>query len=294
MNSFDNNQIAIREVGAVSAMTREQADIQSAIVTAKQFPRSEAQAFEKAMRSFERRSLAEAAQYKFPRGTSTVSGPSVDCARELARCWGNVRYGLSIVSLDDEYVHIQGWASDIETNNKVVAEDKFKKKIQRKRDGVTTWVEPDERDLRELINRRGAICVRNAILQILPPDLVEDAIKQANKTLLSSAKDALSKSRDEVIREIVLAYTKLGITPDLIEKRLGHSMSNIDEHELSELREIYKSIRDGQAKREDFFELAGEKEGLKERLLKKAGGKDKTLAEQIEVVAVEPKDGELL
>ena len=47
----------------------------------------------------------------------------------------------------------------------------------------TEWTVPDERDLRELTNRRGAICVRNAILALVPPDLVEDAMATADQTL---------------------------------------------------------------------------------------------------------------
>ena len=191
--------------------------------------------------------------------------------------------------MDEEYVHIQGWACDMETNNKVVVEDKFKKKIQRKRDGVTIWLEPDERDLRELINRRGAICVRNAILQLLPPDLVEDALKQANVTMVLAAKDSLAKSRDEVLKDVVLAFTKIGITPDIIEKRLRHPMAHIDENELADLRTIYKSIQDGQGKREEYFDFGSpaEKESLKEKLIKKTASKEMPLASQMDVVTVD-------
>ncbi len=47
-------------------------------------------------------------------------------------------------------------------------DDTFRKKIQRKRDGQTVWVTPDERDLRELTNKRGAILERNCLLKLQP------------------------------------------------------------------------------------------------------------------------------
>lgn len=286
------SQIEVREVGALSAMSREQAEIQAAIVTARKFPRSESAAVERAMRSFERRSMAESAAYKFPRGGSTITGPSVDCARELARCWGNVRYGLSVVSMDEEYVHVQGWAYDVEMNIKTVAEDKFKMRIQRKRNAATIWVDPDERELRELINRRGAICVRNAILQILPPDLIEDALRQAHLTLVSGAKDSLARSRDDVVRDIVLAFSRIGIGHDLIERRLGHPMTQIDEHELADLRAIYASLRDGQARREDYFEAdPAPVESLKDRV-RRNSGRDRVVAGPTEAVNSDEEEGE--
>jgi len=74
-----------------------------------------------------------------------------------------------VVSLTDEHVHIRGFAIDLETNASTEYEDQFKRLVQRKgRDGETHWVQPDERDLRELIGRRGAILVRNAILSYTP------------------------------------------------------------------------------------------------------------------------------
>ena len=163
------NGIAPQQAGELAAVAREQNEIQSAIVSAKKFPRNEQAAFVKALNSFRRQSMAEAATYSFPRGGKTVEGPSVDCARELARVWGNIRYGLRVVSQDENRLHIRAYALDLETNTYVEAEDEFSKLIQRKDklSGATRWVTPDERDLRELMNRRGAIAIRNCLLQPL-------------------------------------------------------------------------------------------------------------------------------
>jgi hypothetical protein len=165
------------ELAPTAAAAEKQFEIQSAIVLAKKYPRDEDASFTKLMKACGRTSFAEEAEYSFPRGNQTVRGPSVNLAREAARVWGNVRYGITILRDDTGSRQIQGWAWDLETNTKISSEDDFQKLIFRKGKG---WIPPDERDLRELTNRRGAILIRNCILQVVPKDLIEDARTKCN------------------------------------------------------------------------------------------------------------------
>lgn len=239
---------------------REQSELQSAIVSAKHFPRNEVACGLAISKSFARVSLAEAARYSFPRGGKTITGPSVDCARELARLWGNIRCGVRVVSMTDEHVHLRGFAVDLETNSQTEYDDHFKRLVQRRgRDGETTWVQPDERDLRELIGRRGAILVRNAILSILPADLVDGALKTADKTLRSVASGQLKASREEVVQSLVSRFDSLGVSVAMLEGFLGHPLADANADEVTELKGIGKSLADGVTKREDHFELSVEK-----------------------------------
>lgn len=236
---------------------REEAEMKAAIVLAKKFPRDEAAAYTRIMHSCDRPSFAEGANYAFPRGGQVVTGPSVDLARELARIWGNVRYGLRIVTEDDERVHIKGYAYDLESNTYVESEDKFAKLVQR-RNKVTRqseWVKPDERDLRELVNKRGAICVRNAILQLLPSDIVMDAMARCRDTAQKAAKGEIQQDREAAIRRLALAYHDIGVNSEMIAGYLKHSMELITNEEIADLRAIYKSIRDGNSRREEYFVL---------------------------------------
>ena len=140
-------------------------EIQAAVVLAKKFPRDYDKAWANLMKACERKTMAEAASYAYPRGGATVNGPTVNLARVAAQCYGNIRFGLDILRDDQEVMLIEGWGWDIENNIRVTAQDRFKKLIYRKKGG---WQVPDERDLRELVNRRGAILVRNCLLQVLP------------------------------------------------------------------------------------------------------------------------------
>ncbi len=264
-----------KDAGTLAVVTREQTEIQARVFSAKKFPRDEEKAYSRLMNSMTRLTMAESAEYSFPRGGKAVTGPSVDLAREGARCWGNIHYGLRIVSSTDQKIHIRGFAVDLETNTYAEAEDEFKPLIQRKIPGTkeTEWRTPDERDLRELINRRGAICVRNALLQILPPDIIEDARKRANETLQQAADGSLSANREDTIRRMVLNFDKIGVSKEMLEEYLTHPLSLITGEELSELKRIWKSINDGQTKREEHFVFPiseSEKVSIKDRVVAKA------------------------
>lgn len=238
---------------SISTIARDEGELKAGVVMAKKFPRNELLSYNRLLKSCERPSLAGAATYCFPRGGQNIEGPSVDLAREAARCWGNIRYGLRIIAETEDQVHIQGVAFDLETNNLVSAEDKFKKLVQRKGQG---WIKPDERDLRELINRRGAICVRNALLQLLPPDVIDDAVAKAKETMTKAAKGEIKQDPKKAISSLISAFGQLGVTAEMVAKYLEHDLEIITEKEMVELRGIWKSINDGNSRRDEYFEIA--------------------------------------
>ncbi len=214
------------------------------IIVARRFPRDEKAARARLLQSCERPGFAEDALYSFPRGGATIEGPGVNLAREASRVWGNMRYGTEIVRDDDETVQIRGWAYDVEANNKSSAEDFFKKLVQRKMGKQTVWVKPDERDMRELINRRGAILERNSLLKLLPPDLIEEAKECCKETMRRAAKHRPDESREK----LVTAFRELGITAEMIVTQLlHHPLHQITPDEIAQLRRIYKAIQEGAA-----------------------------------------------
>lgn len=234
--SVPEHQIAASE-------ERSRQEIQASIAVAKRYPRDEDQTYARLLKACKRSSFAEQCSYSFPRGRSTVTGPSVNLAREAARVYGNIVFGIEIVRDLPESRQIRGYAFDLETNLRVVYEDTFEKLIQRKRGGKTVWEIPDERDLRELQNRRGAILVRNCILQIVPRDFIEDALIQARETMAKATEQDPDAARKGVIK----AFSSLNVGPDLLKAILGHSIDIASPDELTKLREIFKSIEDGQS-----------------------------------------------
>lgn len=261
------------ELQPTSAEAMAQHEIQSTIIIARRFPRDEDAAYQKLMKACQRPSFADEVTYSFPRGGTTVTGPSVYLAREFARIWGNIRHGVYIVHDDDNMRTIRAWAWDVQTNSKTESDDSFKKLVFRKNGG---WIKPDERDLRELTNRRAAIALRNCILSLLPSDMIEDAIKQATETLAKKIKDDPEAAR----KSIITAFGKLNIPAEQIAVYLGHPIAESQPAEIAELRTIYKSILDGNSKWSEHLEAkrgvapaADDKKPLADRLKEKAEAK---------------------
>lgn len=244
------------ELAAVSAASKERAEIESAMIIAKRMPRNEADAFQRLVKASQRPSFAEDANYTFPRGGQDVSGPSVNLAREAARTWGNIRHGLRVLREDESSRTIMGWAWDLESNTKIEAEDHFEKLIQRKNKstGKTDWVEPDERDLRELTNRRGAILVRNCILQLLPKDLIEDALYQCGKTLQNAAQS----DPDATKKRLLADFGRINVSVAMLEGVLGHPFDQCSPKELADLRAIHNSIAAGNSTWAEYAKDAGQ------------------------------------
>lgn len=258
-----SEQEMAKEIGAVAAVARAEAEIKAMVVMAKKFPRDEMKAYERIIKSCQRPGFAAGAMYAFPRGGGTIKGPSVKLARNLLRCWGNSKASIQVLSDDGEQVHVRGTCWDVETNTIFENEGKLKKLVQRKNKatGITEWTTPDERDLRELVSKNGAILVRNSILQAIPHDILEDAIREVESTLRKVATGELKQDRESTLRNMVMAFSQIGVTKDMLEKHLGHGLDAVNAEELTTLRGIYASISEGNTRREEHFEMPKPKHG---------------------------------
>jgi hypothetical protein len=222
-----------------------QKEIEASIVLARQFPRDEDHGLQKIVRACRRPAFAEKVEYRFPRAGKTVHGGSIYFARECARVWGNIQFGFSIVDDSETHRTVRGWAWDLENNSRQFAEDTFQKLIQRKdrSTGVTNWVVPDERDLRELTNKRAAMAVRNCILHMIPFDVREAAIAEADRTRSAEVK----KDPDEAKRSVVLGFDQLNVPSPELEEYLGCKIGQASPDQIKKLKEVYVSVRDGQS-----------------------------------------------
>jgi hypothetical protein len=243
--------------GENAQLAREQEMIKAMAVIANAKPR-DMYAFSIALtKAVQRPTLADKATYRYPRGGSQIEGPSIYLAREAARLFGNIRYGVKDMFVTDEAVHFTAYAYDIESNSVVEYPDSVKKLIQRKnkQTGKTDWITPDERDLRELVNKRIAIGARNAILAIIPADIIEDATNTARDVRAKKAGADLDAGREQTIKKLVKTFDGIGVTVEMLERFLGHKVNLVDADELTTLREVYNSIHEGHAKREHHFKF---------------------------------------
>lgn len=235
--------------GAVTIeSSRAVAEAQGKLVIAKQFPRNEQLAYAKAMEACKRKSLAEKAMYSYPRSGSTISGPSIRLAEELARCWGNIDFGIKELSQKDGESEMQAYCWDMETNT-MSSQTFVVAHVRDTRKGQVRLTE--QRDIYENNANMAGRRLRARILAVLPPDLVEAAVNECKKTLAGNNDTPLI----DRINNMVVAFKKFGVKIDTIEKRLNRKIDTMTAEDISEYIGIYNSLKDGNSSVSDWFDV---------------------------------------
>jgi len=250
---FDDDSMAIepRKSGAVSVEeSRAMAEVKAQVFMARQFPRDVVKATDRILLECDRLKLAEKAIYSFPRGTSTVAGPSIRLAEAIKRAWGNMMSGLVEVERNEKESAMLAYAWDLETNTMRRVEFKVPHTRDTKQGKKTLT---DDRDVYEMTANQGARRERACILGLIPGDVVEAAVKRCEKTLVAKVGDLAT-----VIPKMVTKFAAIGVSKTMIEKRLGHRIEATQPAEVVQLGNIFTSIEDGMAVVKDFFEPEGE------------------------------------
>ena len=227
------------------------AEAQGKLVIAKKFPRDEIQAYAKAMEACKRPGLAEKAFYQYNRGGGMVSGPTIRFAEELARCWGNVDYGIKELSQDKGKSEMQAYAWDMETNT-ISTQNFTNPHVREAKNQVITLT--SQRDIYEANANMGARRLRSRILAILPADYVEAAIAECKKTLAGSNDEPLI----DRVKKMVVSFAKFGVTTDQIAKRLGRKVETMTADDFVEYVGIYNALKEGASKVSEWFEATPE------------------------------------
>lgn len=242
---------ATREVGALAAMSREMHEIQASMMLARAYPRDQIKARGEILRQCGQASFAERALYTIKRGDEPLTGANVNLARMMAATWGHVHYGGRVLSTDDQWVHLQGFAWDMQTGARSTQEHKVRKRIFRRGKG---WIDTDdERELRELVGRHIGFLERNCILRVIPEDVKSEAVAACKGTRLAVAEGRLKKDRRSVIAQILVAFEKIGVTTEMLESYLGHSPDDLNAEEYADLRTVYNGLEDGTITRSEVF-----------------------------------------
>ena len=245
--------------------SRAVAEAQGKLVIAKNFPRDEVEAYAKAMEACKRKSLAEKATYSYPRAGSAISGPSIRLAEELARCWGNIDFGVKELSQKEGESEMQAYCWDMETNTissqtfvvpHVIDTTSGPKKLTKHRDIYENNA--------NMAGRR----LRARILAVLPPDLVEAAVNECKKTLAGNNEIPLS----DRIKKMAVAFEKFGVKTDVIEKRLERKLETMTADDLAEYIGIYNSLKDGNTSVSDWFDVKLNSDRAKELTAELLGG----------------------
>lgn len=230
--------------------SRAVAEVQAAAVLAREFPRDVAAANRAMRQACDQISLAERAFFRFARAGSQVTGPSIHLARELARCWGNIQYGISELHRDDVegMSEMVAFAWDVETNTRSSSGFLVPHRRMTKR-GAVALVDP--RDVYENNANNASRRVREAIYAVLPRWFSEDAQDRCRATLERGPGDA---PFDKQVADLIGAFDGLGVSVAQLERKLARKSGQWTGQDLATLRIIGKSISTGETTTGDEFE----------------------------------------
>lgn len=227
-------------------VSRQMQEVQAAMVAAKRFPRDEMAAINRIKATCQRPTLAAQAVYRYPRGGQSVSGPSIRLAEALAQNWGNIDTGIVELENTRGTSTMMAYAWDLETNTRVTKIFTVEHKRDTKQGSKALT---DGRDIYEATANFGARRQRACILSIVPGDVVDMAVEECKATVASADKRPV----DEILTELTKAFKAINVTKEQLEKYFDKQLTVMTKEDLVDLRAVYKAIKDGQSKAEDYF-----------------------------------------
>lgn len=243
--SFGNRPAAVSQATAIE-QSRAIAEVQAQVVVAQSCPRDMASAEAEMKLVCGRMTMAESAFYQV---TNRGSGPSVHLARELARIWGNLDYGVKELHRSDERgeSEVLAFAWDQQRNTR--SSRSFIVPHQRMKQGARV----DLVDLQDIyLNNQnvGARAVRETIFTILPRWFVEMAMDLCRQTL----EHGEGKPLGERIATVIKAFKdNIGVTEAQLERRLEKKRGQWDAGDIAQLTIIGSSIKRGEIKVDEEF-----------------------------------------
>lgn len=225
--------------------SRAVAEVQAAIFVAQQYPRDMRRAWEEMRAACSRLGLASRAFYAVP---NRGSGPSVHLARELARIWGNLDYGVKELRRDDAAAEseVLAYAWDQQTNVR----------------STRSLIVPHAKmafgarkalvDLGDIyLNNQniGARAVRETLFTVMPADFAAEAQDLCRATIEKGDGQPLDKR----IAAMIDAFGTLGVNVARIETRLDKKRGQWTPVDIADLSVLWSSIKRGEMKADDEF-----------------------------------------
>lgn len=278
---FGSQEIVARGETATSAVAAQaEAQVKARFAMALHRPRSMGDARLRVIQSCKRPRFAQVARYRKPQGRKKneetgqweeafIVGWSIRAAEEFARSFGNIDVQESVIYDDSKQRILRVTAVDLESNYATTKEVVVAKVIERSklRDGQTALgtrtnsygkpvflVEPTDDELLTKQNALLSKARRNAILALIPGDILDEAQDEVTEAATAGDK----KDPGTAMRKLQDAFVTIGVKPSQLEQYLGHGLDVIGAKEIETLRQIFTSIRDGEAKWADFVDAAGD------------------------------------
>lgn len=222
------------------------AEAQGKLIIAKRFPRDEVKSMSRILESCQRPDFASKAFYSYPRSERTVEGVTIRFAEEIARCWGNLDYGIKEMSQNEGKSEMMAYCWDMETNT--ISQQNFTN-VHAREKGKSVVQLTSLRDIYEVNANMGARRLRSRILAIVPNYVVKRAVAECKKTLAGDNEQPLI----DRINNMVSQFKKIGVTVELLESRLGRPIATMTRDDFVEYIGIFNSIKEKERDIADWF-----------------------------------------
>ncbi len=211
------------------------AEVQAAVLVAQQCPRDMRRAWEEMKSACGRLALASRAFYSVP---NRGSGPSVHLARELARIFGNLDFGVRELRRDDDRAEseVQAFAWDQQTNVRSTRSliIPHARMAGRQRKPLT-----DLGDIYLNNQNVGARAVRECLFTILPADFVGEAQDLCRATIEKGD----GKPLNQRVADMIAAFAGLGVKVAQIEARLDLKRGQWSAADVADLSVVFTSLK---------------------------------------------------
>ena len=235
--------------GTLIESSRVAAEVYAAILVAQQCPRDLTVVQDDTRVICGMRSLAARAFYKYPKGNKTVTGPTIQLAKELVRIWRNTQWGIVELDRQGGRSELLAYAWDCETNSRssriVIVEHKRDKSGENPEDLT---------DMREIMTNNTNIAsrhLRETIWTILPAWLTDMAVDLCRHTLEAGDTTPMPQRVKNCIDKF---RSEFEVRKDQLVLRLqGRPPADWDVIDLANLQTLFQDIKVGQTTVEREF-----------------------------------------
>jgi hypothetical protein len=174
----------ITEVPSETIYITDRAQIDTQISTARKYPRNVTKAIANALAIVTLDiETAQTCIYSVPRGDKAITGPSIHLAKAIAQNWGNLRMEAKVVDIGERHITSEGICFDLETN--IAIKTQVKRSIWGKKGRFS------EDMITVTGNAANSIALRNAILSVIPKQVVDKIYNGAKKVITGDISDEM-------------------------------------------------------------------------------------------------------
>lgn len=254
---YESNDLAPKNDFVQHTRTQEAraiAEVKAALTIAQAAPRNQVGARERVLKACQRHRVAANAIYRYPRGGTDVTGPTIRLAEVIALNWGNITFGWSEIASDGGESLVEAFAWDLETNVRRTTQFKVphSRFTSRKNGKPTITPLVDPRDIYEIVANNASRRVRACLFAVLPPDIVEEAVHVCNKTLNAQ----FDGNKKDCIGALIEDFGELGVTLQQVETYLGRTAMSMSAGQYLNMQSMITAIKEGMATADYWFKTA--------------------------------------